>query len=157
MLPGNEHSSCLVSRFSSDRQWHSPVWWFRVSSHSCTLQAITRLQHQSGVFSHAVCHWNSYETPHFQYCNHVIDRSVQCAIGTRSPKTTPHDHWPLCPPHRLTQQPLATHWPSCPPSLPDPAAPGDHWPLCPSSPPDPAAPGDHWPLCPPHRLTQQPW
>ena len=48
-------------------------------------------------FSHAIHHQNSRKTPHFQHCTHVIDSSVQCAMGqeTHFISTTSQKH-PMC-------------------------------------------------------------
>ena len=60
---------------------HTPIP--RFLSPVCTMHTeITLwLQHGNSRFSHAICHPNSHEALPFQYCNHVSNYSVQCAIG----------------------------------------------------------------------------
>ena len=36
------------------------------------------------IVSGANCHWNSHESPQFQYYDHVYGCSVRCANGTRN-------------------------------------------------------------------------
>ena len=60
---------------------HTPIP--RFLSPVCTMHTeITLwLQYGNSRFSHAICHPNSHEALPFQYCNHVSNYSVQCAIG----------------------------------------------------------------------------
>ena len=63
----------------------------RDSSPDCALNAASNhviIYSIGRGFSRAIHQWNSHEILHFQYCNYVIDCSVQCVFGTRNSKTT---------------------------------------------------------------------
>ena len=55
---------------------------FMVSNPHCALHTAIRILEQWSL-TRAILHQNTHKNPPFQYCNHVSDCSMHCAIGTR--------------------------------------------------------------------------
>ena len=99
LLPWSQHSYSTVALLSTFRCMDNRFSIFQSQvhiahcNHSCDFSIRTA---EPYAWLH---YWNSHDTPLFQYCNHVSDCSVQCAIGTENSEATvqwctaPSGHW----------------------------------------------------------------